>query len=189
MLIPPNVAAAAVKSAGAITAAGIGHYRPTGVPRTGSREDRAAAYQRLTDAAVAAYNNHYLWRDIRVHAGKEANRLLESYLPTWWAGGTELIAAVFGVRMRGTVQVITAAEALVTAISTMSINEDDDTVFQEGVRGVIAAQKAFLDVARADLAYDARWWQITRRRAERKFLDAQKTPEVSPAAELAQIQG
>jgi hypothetical protein len=42
-LITPGVAAADVRATGSAVGALIGRYRPTGIPRLGSKEDRAAA--------------------------------------------------------------------------------------------------------------------------------------------------
>ncbi|MEV7817373.1 hypothetical protein AB0P05_43050 [Streptomyces flaveolus] len=52
--ITSGVAAAGIKVTGSVTSALIGRYRPKGVPRLGSKEDRAEAYRRLLDASTRA---------------------------------------------------------------------------------------------------------------------------------------
>lgn len=51
-----DVAAAGIKATGSVTAALIGRYRPAGVPRLGSKEDRAGLYRRLLDASTRSFN-------------------------------------------------------------------------------------------------------------------------------------
>lgn len=172
--IPPNVAAAGLKSAGSITSAAIGRYRPAGVPRTGSSEDRAGAYGRLLDASTRAFNYQYMFRDVRVTGGRGANRLLMSQFPEMWNVSSELLAALHGVRLRGTLPVIAAAETLVRAITRLDMNEDANDTFRALADTVVTTQNAFLDAARTDLAYDTRPWQLLRRRRERKFLKGQQ---------------
>jgi hypothetical protein len=172
-LVPPNVAAAGLKSAGSITAAVIGRYRPTGVPRTGSREDRAAAYQRLLDAAVHAHSNVYLFRHMRTEAGRSANKLLEAQIPQAWEATAELMSALMGVRLRGTVMVIAAAETLVSELGDFDMNELNDAAFAKQSELVVEARDAFLDAGRVDLAYDTKPYQVLRRRREKKFLRSQ----------------
>lgn len=88
-------------------------------------------------------------------------------------GRSELISALHGVRLCGSVQVIAAAESLVAATSDLELNEKRAERFQRQAEAVVAAQGAFLDTCREDLAYTARWWQLLRRRKERRFLDGQ----------------
>ncbi|MEU1123693.1 hypothetical protein ABZ371_08930 [Streptomyces sp. NPDC005899] len=42
--ITSGVAAAGIRATGSVASALIGRYRPTGIPRLGSKEDRAQAY-------------------------------------------------------------------------------------------------------------------------------------------------
>ncbi|MFE5143939.1 hypothetical protein ACFRDV_41040 [Streptomyces fagopyri] len=53
--ISPGTAAAGIKATGSVASALIGRYRPAGVPRLGSNEDRAEAYGRLLDASARSF--------------------------------------------------------------------------------------------------------------------------------------
>ena len=70
----------------------------------------------------------------------------------------------------GSVPVIAAAETLVKATSDLDLNEKNGARFQRKAEAVVTAQEAFLDVCREDLAYTVRWYQVLRRRKERRFL-------------------
>ncbi|WP_413105731.1 hypothetical protein [Streptomyces sp. Inha503] len=78
-----------------------------------------------------------------------------------------------GVRLCGSVHVIAAAETLVEATSNLEPNEKSADRFQRQAEAVVTAQEAFLDACRKDLAYTTRWYQIRRRRTERRFLREQ----------------
>lgn len=173
--IPPNIAAASVKSAGSITSAIIGRYRPAGVPRTGSTEDRAAAYQRLLDAVTTAHSTVYQFRHVQQTVGeRKSEAALLPHIGRLFDSGAELLAALGAVRLRGTITVIAAAETLVSEVSDLDMNDKDDEHFGAQFRTVVDAQNAFLNAARADLGYDTRWYQVQRRRRERKFLRRQQ---------------
>lgn len=178
----PGAAAAGVKATGRVAAAAIGRYRPAGVPRTGSREDRAAAYQRLLDAAVRAGADIYLFRHMRREGGRKAEQVLVAHLDRPWDSSTELICALDGVRLCGTAEVIAAAEALTSAVSDLEMNDDDDARFGERNRVLTRARAVMLDAARADLGYDTRPWQLVRRWKERRFLRAQQALAAREAA-------
>ena len=77
------------------------------------------------------------------------------------------------MRLCGTVHVIDAAEKLVTATSDLELNERNADRFQRQADAVVAAQRAFLDACREDLAYNTRWYQPLRRHKERRFLREQ----------------
>lgn len=162
-----------MKSAGAITSSIIGRYRPAGVPRTGSTEDRADAYRRLLDAATRsfayAYTNHHMQHE----GGRSGRRYVLGQMPQGWEISAEVLAALHGVRLCGTAPVIAAAEDLVNATGDLNFGETDAAVFQAAADNVVTVQKAFLDACRTDLAYNTRWYQIGRRRTERKFLKKQ----------------
>ncbi|MFI1285181.1 hypothetical protein ACH4U5_31235 [Streptomyces sp. NPDC020858] len=168
-----GVAAAGIKATGSVTAALIGRYRPTGVPRLGSKEDRAEAYRRLLDASCRSFNWAYQFSHLQREAGRAAHKLLLGQIPLAWEVSGELIGALHGVRLCGTVPVIAAAEDLVTATSNLELNEKDGARFQQQAEALVAAQAAFLDACREDLAYATRWWQLVRRYKERRFLRAQ----------------
>ncbi|MFF3061581.1 hypothetical protein [Streptomyces sp. NPDC057909] len=86
--------------------------------------------------------------------------------------GTEgkVSGELHGVRLCGTVPVIAAAEDLVAATSDLELNEKDGARFQQQAEAVVAAQGAFLDACREDLAYATKRWQLLRRYKERRFL-------------------
>ncbi|MEU1216619.1 hypothetical protein ABZ424_30310 [Streptomyces sp. NPDC005790] len=168
----PSVTAAGLKAAGSITAALIGRYRPTGIPRLGSKEDRALAYRRLLDASTRSFNYAYQFSCLQREAGRAAHKLLLGQLPQAWEVAGELIGALHGVRLCGTVPVIAAAEDLVATASDLDLNEKDGARFQRLTEAFVAAQGVFLDACREDLAYSARRWQLIRRYREHRFLRA-----------------
>lgn len=174
--IPPNVAAATVKSVGSIGSALIGRYRPAGVPRTGSTEDRAIAYRRLLDSSTRSFAYTYMNNHMNREGGWAGKRYLIGQISQGWEISAELIGSLHGVRLCGTAPVIAAAEDLVSAAGDMNYGETDAAVFQEAADDVATAQRIFLDACRADLAYNTRWYQVGRRRAERKFLSQQALP-------------
>jgi len=179
--IPPNMVAAGVKSAGSIASAAIGRYRPAGVPRTGSSEDRAAAYQQLMDAIVHTHSTIYLFRHLQSELGeRRAERVLTPHLSRAWDASDALLCGLSAVRLRGTAEVIATAEAVVTAVSDLNLNEADDEAFGKRFDVVVAAQNAFLEAARTDLGYDARPWQLLRKRREREFLRAKQQQAIEP---------
>ncbi|GGU66985.1 hypothetical protein [Streptomyces lavendofoliae] len=167
--ITPGMAAAGIKATGSVASALIGRYRPTGVPRLGSNEDRAEAYRRLLDASARSFGYAYQFAHLRREAGRAANKVLLGQLPQAW----ELIGALQGVRLCGSLHVIAAAETLVAATGDLDLNERNADRFQQQAEAVVAARDAFLDVCREDLAYTARWWQVRRRIKERRFLREQ----------------
>ncbi|MFE7118820.1 hypothetical protein ACFU99_25715 [Streptomyces sp. NPDC057654] len=52
----------------------------------------------------------------------------------------------------------------------MDLSEKRADHFQRQSEAVVAAQDEFLDACREDLAYTTRWYQVLRRRKERRFL-------------------
>ncbi|MFH8717562.1 hypothetical protein [Streptomyces zaomyceticus] len=91
-------------------------------------------------------------------------------MPTMWEISSDLISALNGVLLCGSVQVIDAAEKLVTAVNDLDLSEKKAARFQLQAEAVVSAQKAFLDIYREELSYNARWYQILRKRKERRFL-------------------
>lgn len=168
-LMTPAVAAAGIKATGSVTAALIGHYRPTGVPRLGSKEDRAQAYRRMLDASTRSFNYAYQFSHLQREAGRPAHKLLLGQLPQMWEVTGELISALHGVRLCGTVAIIDVAENLTAATSDLELNEKDGTRFQQQAEAVVAAQAAFLDACREDLAYVTKWWHVPRRFKEWRY--------------------
>lgn len=165
----PGIAAAGIKATGSVTAALIGHYRPTGVPRLGSKEDRAQAYRRMLDASTRSFNYTYQFSHMQREAGRASHKLLIGQMPQLWEVTGELISALHGVRLCGTVAVIDSAEALAAATGDLEMNEKDRARFQRQAEVVVTAQGAFLDACRKDLAYVTKWWHLKRRFEERRF--------------------
>ncbi|GAA0896511.1 hypothetical protein GCM10009574_073710 [Streptomyces asiaticus] len=139
----------------------------------GSREDRAEAYRRLLDASTRSFNYAYQFAHLKREAGRAAHKLLLGQTPQVWEVSSELISALHGVRLCGSVHVIAAAETLVEATSNLELGEKSARRSQRQAEALVTAQRAFLDVCREDLAYTARWYQVRRRRAERRFLREQ----------------
>ncbi|AEY94325.1 hypothetical protein SHJG_p210 (plasmid) [Streptomyces hygroscopicus subsp. jinggangensis 5008] len=171
--ITSGVAAAGIKATGSVTSALIGRYRPTGVPRLGSKEDRAEAYRRLLDASTRSFGYAYQFAHLRREVGWAANKVLLGQLPQLWEVTSELMSALHGVRLCGTVAVIAAAEELVAETSDLELNEKNGERFQQQAEVVVAAQGAFLDACREDLSYATKRWQLLRRYKERRFLRRQ----------------
>ncbi|MFJ3086750.1 hypothetical protein [Streptomyces sp. NPDC086838] len=168
-----GVAAAGIKATGSVTSALIGRYRPTGVARLGSKEDRAEAYRRLLDASTRSFAYCYQFSHMRREAGRAATKLLLGQMPQMWEVTSELMGALHGVRLCGTVPVIATAEALITATSDLELNEKDAARFQQQAEAVSVAQRAFLDACRKDLSYATKQWQLVRRYQERRYLRQQ----------------
>ncbi|WP_107450264.1 hypothetical protein [Streptomyces silvensis] len=165
-----GAAAAGIKATGSVTAALIGRYRPAGVPRLNSKEDRVQAYRRLLDASTRSSNYAFQFAHMRREAGRAADPLLLAQLPQLWEVSSELISALNGVRLCGTLAVIAAAEDLVEATGAVEPNETNRERFEQQVAAAVAAQATFLDSCRQDLSYATRRWQLLRRYQERRFL-------------------
>ncbi|MGW3377402.1 hypothetical protein [Streptomyces hydrogenans] len=172
-LISSSAAAAGMKAAAGPLGALMSRYRPAGVPRLGSKEDRASAYRRLLDASTRAFGYQYQYAHLHREAGRAADKVLMAQIPTMWEIPTELISALNGVRLCGTVQVIDAAEKLVTATSDLDMSEKKKDRFHAQADAIVAAQKVFLDVCREELSYNTRWYQWWRKRKERRYLRSQ----------------
>ncbi|WP_309030399.1 hypothetical protein [Streptomyces alfalfae] len=168
-----GVAAAGIKATGSVSAALIGRYRPTGIPRLGSKEDRAQAYRRMLDASTRCFSFAYQFAHLQREVGRPAHKLLLGQIPQVWEVSGEVIAALHGVRLCGTVAVVATAEDLVTATIDLDLNERSGARFQQQADKVVAAQGAFLDACREDLSYAARWWKPVRWYKERRFLRQQ----------------
>jgi hypothetical protein len=192
--IPPSAAAAGARATGSITGALVSRYRPAGVPRTGSTEDRAASYQRLLDAISAAQTTIYLFRYLpknaadnstqaalpllqpirRAFAERQALEALTPQVGRVFDVSAELLAALGAVQLRGTLTVITAAEALVAAVGDLEETSAPDDAFDKTFRALVDARTAFLHAARTDLGYHTKPYQLLRRHRERKFLRRQQ---------------
>ncbi|WP_212730753.1 hypothetical protein [Streptomyces sp. V17-9] len=160
---PTSVGAAAFKSVGKIGAAAVSRYRPAGVARVGSPEDRAQAYRRFLDATVHASINGGV-HQLHVAAGSVSPESFADMV----ASGNELKCALDGVRLCAPDYVIAAAEDAFSAVhrSIEKVNaaeSDKSNVKLEEVRDT------FLEAARNDLNYKQSRWNLWRRWKERQF--------------------
>ncbi|MCW8122476.1 hypothetical protein ACN6K6_001115 [Streptomyces violaceoruber] len=66
------------------------------------------AYRRLLDASTRSFGYAYQFAHLRREAGRAANKVLVSQLPQMWEITSELMSALHGVRLCGTVQPVRA---------------------------------------------------------------------------------
>ncbi|MFE0777997.1 hypothetical protein [Streptomyces sp. NPDC058861] len=175
---------AVVRAAGTITGAALGRYRPVGVVRVGSAEDRAQSYRRFLDAVVHATDAQILYyyrrRDAaaisairRPRLRSRRNHLREQAWGQYTQAQIEVHAALLGVRLCAPTPVLATAEHLVASIPRF---------YRPGTRHTLpeaeylaahdectTAQHVFLEAARRDLDYHPRPWQLLRKRRERKY--------------------
>ncbi|WP_326597130.1 hypothetical protein [Streptomyces sp. NBC_01803] len=175
-LISTNVATSGMRAASSAARVLASRYRPVGVPRIGSKEDRAEAYRLMLDASTRAWQTAYFVAAMRTQ-GRAAERFAVARLPQAFDAATELVCALGRVRLCGTVPVIHAAEELVKATSDLDMNARG-AAFQEKSDVVVARHQAFVDACRADLAYRARKWWWPRKSKERQNR-RQPAPEVA----------
>ncbi|MFI6150918.1 hypothetical protein [Streptomyces sp. NPDC051109] len=149
---------AGIRAAGQVTASLMGRYRPQGVPRVGSAEERGQAYRRFLDA-VARVGSAANWLNgqrtgpqdtVAEHTVEEAIRRLTD-------AGDELLGAMSGIRLCAPAFVLEKAEALTRALPNFGL---DRAEFQTAQKEFLAAQSAFLDVARHDLGYNPKWYSV-----------------------------
>lgn len=149
----------------------FGRYRPVGVARVGSAEDRVQAYRRFLDAAQQCGSTAIWYAGMTPVAAKNYQvgepwarelffRLMESM--------NEMASAVAAVRLCGPDYVIAAAESVGEALPDPAIGDVPEQL-EKGIEPYRIAIKEFLDAARHDLAYNPRWWQFLRKRRERRF--------------------
>ncbi|WP_150136199.1 hypothetical protein [Streptomyces hyaluromycini] len=155
-----------VRAGSKVISSALSRYRPVGVARTGSSEDRAQAYRRLLDALTHVGLNATWFYKMREEAGKAAEPFLAELLPRLTESGNELACAVNGVRLCAPAYVIEAAETAARAMPGLDTPKGE---FDAAYRAFVAAQGAFLDVARHDLGYEPKWYRVDRWWAERQF--------------------
>ncbi|WP_406152690.1 hypothetical protein OH797_19365 [Streptomyces anulatus] len=159
---PSTLGLAAARSIGKIGSAVISRYKPEGVARVGSPEDRAQAYKRLLDATVHHRLNRS-YADVMTETTDPKHPLFIEAVRELMASGAEMSCAMAGVQLCAPAYVIAAAQAAIdTALS--------DT--QKGAEGYKDAQVAFLNAARHDLDYNPKRWQVWKKRKARKFTAA-----------------
>lgn len=176
------VVPAAVRATGSVTAAALGRYRPVGVARIGSPEDRAQAYRRLLDALAHVTNTQIIYfytaRDFRYEQRRRVVRRAYFYAAhraAWHRYSDaqhEVHAAMLGVRLCAPAPVLAAAEAAVDGIprpyDRKTFAPLDPEEFLTTHDHALDLRVAFLEEARRDLAYNPKPWQFLRKRRERK---------------------
>ncbi|MEV8101048.1 hypothetical protein [Streptomyces sp. NPDC088135] len=166
----PTIGSAGIKAAGNISSTLLNRYRPVGVVRTGSTEDRAQAYRRFLDAATHGTLPSHWIRRLNNTSGTEG--LTNHLLATQTEATTELICALDGIRLCAPDYVIAKAEDLmrVWAPNTEATQEE----FPQILQATTNARMAFLDVARHDLNYEPKKWHLLARWKESRYLKKAK---------------
>ncbi|MFE5074955.1 hypothetical protein [Streptomyces halstedii] len=123
----------------------------------------------MLDASTRSFASSYQFANLRREAGRASYKLLTAQLPAMWEISSDLISALNGVRLCGSVQVVDAAEKLVTAAGDLDLDERKADRFQLKAEAVVAAQKTFLDTCREELSHNARWYQLLRKRKDKRF--------------------
>jgi hypothetical protein len=176
------LASAAIRTVGAAAKAALGHYRPVGVARVGSAEDRAQSYRRLLDAVAYVVDTQILYfyrrRDAEAARGVWSWRrraqfaaLREDAWRTYTQAQHEVHAALLGVRLCAPVQVLDRAEALIDAVPRVYHLGTDKTLPESDYLAAHdscnQAKCDYLEAARQDLSYNPRPWHLLRRYRER----------------------
>ncbi|MFF7795521.1 hypothetical protein [Streptomyces sp. NPDC007991] len=167
------VSSASIKAVGSIASALISRYRPVGVARTGSPEDRAQAYRRFLDATTAASLPSHWIRQLHGAGVPSDDNLVDHLLARQSDANVEMACALDGIRLCAPEYVITKAEEY---MAIWSPNTSVDAAgFKVLLQEATNARIAFLNAARHDLDYNPKWWQFLARRRERAYLKAQKS--------------
>jgi len=173
----PTIASAGVKAAGSVTSALLNRYRPVGVARTGSPEDRAQSYRRFLDAVSANTLPSHWVRNLHVSGYDSKDNLVGHLLERQVDANIELICALDGIRLCAPDYVINRAEELmhVWGPNTEASQEE----FPRVLHAVTVARMAFLDAARHDLDYNPKRWHVLTRWKERQYLKRQDRQQAS----------
>lgn len=182
----PGVVPATVRATGAIASAALGRYRPAGVARIGSPEDRAQAYRRFLNAIAYVGDTQvsYFYAFGERESASRASLLRRPYLLAverlawrrYCEAQYEVHGALLGVRLCASAPVLAAAEEAVKAIprpwnlETRELLPEEEYLKSHDRAG--AARTKFLEEARHDLAYNPKPWQFLRKRRERKHRKA-----------------
>ncbi|MFJ9055774.1 hypothetical protein [Streptomyces sp. NPDC102409] len=155
---PTTIGVAAARAVGQLGAAAVSRYKPVGVARIGSPEDRAQHYRRLLDASA----QHRLAVEFFAASqlGGDKHPLYLESLRHMMATGSELVCAVHGVQLCAPEYVISAAQKVADAVQVRG-DEAWETYRQ--------CQVAFLNAARHDLDYNPKRWQFWKRRKAKSF--------------------
>ncbi|MDX2709224.1 hypothetical protein PV350_41250 [Streptomyces sp. PA03-6a] len=176
----PTLGPAAVRAAGNVASSFVNRYRPVGVVRVGSAEDRAAAYRRFLDGASQVSLQSSWYNKMHHDGGPAADALLVELVPRIVASATELHCAHAGLLLCAPAYVIEAAEIVMRESPQIYAGKDKFKAAEEKFE---AAIRDFLEVARHDLSYNPKSWQFWakwkeksfRKREERKAIPAQKS--------------
>ncbi|MGW3926483.1 hypothetical protein ACWECC_00055 [Streptomyces microflavus] len=178
------LAPAAIRAAGAVTKAALNRYRPVGVARVGSAEDRAQSYRRFLDAIAHVIDTQILYfyrrRDAEAPLGRRQRRLraqLVELRDEAWRNYTqaqhEVHAALLGIRLCAPIPVLATAENLIEALPRFYQPGTHVTLAEENFLSThdecAEVKASFLEAARHDLAYNPRFWQLLRKWRERKY--------------------
>ncbi|MFF2399127.1 hypothetical protein [Streptomyces goshikiensis] len=147
---PTALGLATARSIGKIGAAAVSRYRPVGVARVGSSEDRAQAYRRFLDAEA----HHRLalgFSEALAGATDGTHPLSLEVSRDLMATGAELVCALQGVQLCAPDYVIKAAQDVVAALSARG---------KEGTAPYPDSVVALLNAARHDLDYNPKRWQF-----------------------------
>jgi hypothetical protein len=174
---PTLIASSVLRGATSATAKVVANrYQPAGVPRTGSPEDRGAAYRTFLDAAIRRMRTLMRVHDVLFSEEITPPAQLSLDLHAQWvATDDDFLCALTGIRLCGAPYVIEAAERLFQILEALPARGDghddayDDEAYQRSLQDFRKAQWVFLEAARHDLAYNPRWWQLLRKYSERQY--------------------
>ncbi|MFJ2279200.1 hypothetical protein ACIOEZ_34190 [Streptomyces sp. NPDC087866] len=164
----PTIGSAGIKATGSITRALLNRYRPAGVARTGSPEDRAQVYRRFLDAITANTLPTHWVRNLHEQGYGSKDELVAHLLTRQVDANIEMLCALDGVRLCAPEYVIKKAEEVAAVWAPNTETEQQD--FPALLQATTSARMAFLDVARHDLNYEPKKWNMLARWKERRYL-------------------
>lgn len=182
--ITPTTTAAGVRAVGSLGAALVGKYRPIGVPRVGSAEDRAEAYRTFLDAMARAAQDSYMFTDairnktVAAAMGSDHRALLSHMM----AGVNDVMVGLGRVQLCGPPDVVAAAEDMIDALTAAADRERQREAAQ-GFARLRTAREVYLEACRRDLSYDPAWWNLWRKWKNRRYLKAQAARARAEAGE------
>lgn len=164
------VSSASVKAAGSITSAIINRYRPVGVARIGSPEDRARAYRRFLDSLTAHILPVHRIRRLMLGGISPTDSLLNHLFIQEAEASVELACALDEVRLCAPRYVIEQAEAIAMVWWEPGRDMSDED-FAALIRAATGVKASFMDAARHDLDYNPKRWNLLARYKEAKYRD------------------
>ena len=168
----PTIGSAGIKAAGSLASALVNRYRPVGVARTGSAEDRAQAYRRFLDAITADTLPAHWVRNLHVQGYGSNDGLVNHLLTRQTDANVELLCALDGIRLCAPEYVIKKAEEVMVLWSANTELDQDN--FPALLHATTVARMAFLDAARHDLDYAPKKWHLLARWKESRYLKKTK---------------